>query len=186
MGGTITVKSTPGKGSEFTLILPLNYSIENAILETKTKTELDHSNNSITSKTELFKTIKTILLIDDSEPAIIQLKDFLEELEYNIIVAHDGSEALNVMDKTIPDGIVLDLMMPGTDGFKTLKAIRRSKKTAHVPVMILTAKQIIKEEFRFLKSNNIHQLVQKGNVNRKDLCKAVAKMVMPDTTEKKS
>jgi CheY-like chemotaxis protein len=71
-------------------------------------------------------------------------------------------------------------MMPGIDGFDVLKTIREAERTAHIPVLILTARHISKEELGFLKRNNIHQLIQKGDVNRGDLQNAVTTMAFPE------
>ena len=183
LGGTISVNSTIGKGSEFTLILPLRYTSENRITEAETPTGFNHSIKYTPLKPASTSTVKTILLVEDSEPAIIQMKDFLEESGYLIMVAHDGGEALAIIDKTIPDAMILDLMMPGIDGFEVLKTIREAEPTAHIPVLILTAKHITKEELKFLKRNNVLELIQKGDVNRNELLQAVATMVSPKTTE---
>jgi CheY-like chemotaxis protein len=125
----------------------------------------------------------SILIVEDSEPAIIQLRDILDEKGYHCVVAHDGGEALGMIDRNVPDAIILDLMMPGIDGFAVLKTIRDAELTAHVPVLILTAKHITKEELRFLKRNNIHQLIQKGDVNRNQLLDAIASMVQSDVVK---
>jgi len=184
LGGTISVKSTPGKGSEFTLTLPLRYAAENRIHEEATVTGFNHSIKPPLEKPSSGSLVKTILLVEDSEPAIIQLKDFLEESGYNILVARDGGEALGIISHTIPDAMILDLMMPVIDGFEVLKTLREEEKTAHIPVLILTAKHITKEELSFLKRNNIHQLIQKGDVKRNELLKAVATMVVTETAER--
>ena len=105
------------------------------------------------------------------------MKDILEENGYKIIVAGNGGEALSIIDKQIPDAMILDLMMPGIDGFQVLKTIREHERTLHIPVLILTAKHITKDELKFLKSNNIYQLIQKGKVNREDMLKSVSDMV---------
>ena len=123
---------------------------------------------------------KTILLVEDSEPAIIQMKDILEDSGYKIIIAHDGGEALGIIAHTIPDAMILDLMMPGIDGFSVLKTLCEAEQTAHIPVLILTAKHITKEELMFLTRNNVHQLIQKGDVNRLELLRAVVSMVEPE------
>jgi CheY-like chemotaxis protein len=79
--------------------------------------------------------------------------------------------------------MILDLMMPEVDGFQVLEAIRQIEKTAHVPVLILTAKHITAEELSVLKGNHIHQLIQKGDISRKELLAAIAAMVTPRHTE---
>jgi CheY-like chemotaxis protein len=77
--------------------------------------------------------------------------------------------------------VILDLMMPEVDGFEVLRKIRSVEKTAHLPVLILTAKHVTKEELNFLTGNHIHQLIQKGDINRADLLAAVGRMVAPHT-----
>jgi CheY-like chemotaxis protein len=89
-----------------------------------------------------------------------------------------------MISQTIPDAMILDLMMPGVDGFEVLKSLREVEETAHVPVLILTAKHITKEDLRVLKRNNVHQLIQKGDVNRNELLNAVASMVSTEQPDK--
>lgn len=177
--GSISVHSTVGVGSEFALELPLVYAEGERARIPDMDTEW-----SVGSKTEMLQPMsdirgRTILLVEDSEPAIIQLKDFMEEYGCKILVAHNAVEALAIIEKTIPDAMILDLMMPDIDGFRMLEMLRNAEPTAHVPVLILTAKHITKEELRFLKKNNIHQLIRKGDVNRNELLNAVASMVNP-------
>ncbi len=117
--------------------------------------------------------------MEDSEPAIIQIKDLLSECGYRMLTARDGNEAFGIMDVVIPDAIILDLMMPEVDGFEVLGALRESEVTAYIPVLILTAKHITKDELKFLRRNNVHQLIQKGDVNRQGLKDAVAAMLNP-------
>ena len=70
-------------------------------------------------------------------------------------------------------------MMPDVDGFQVLKMIRETPETSKIPVLILTAKHITKEDLSFLKGNNIHQLIQKGDVGRIELLATVDNMVNP-------
>jgi CheY-like chemotaxis protein len=177
LGGTIAVKSSPGKGSEFTLSMPLHYELRNKISPTEVYNDFIPDKKQIKPTIPSVEFEKTILLVEDSEPAIIQLKDILEESGYRILVAHHGGEALEIINQTIPDAMILDLMMPGIDGFEVLKTIRNAEPTAAIPVLVLTAKQITKDELGFLKRNNVHQLIQKGDVNRAELLSAVAGMV---------
>ena len=84
-------------------------------------------------------------------------------------VTQSGQEALVYVKHTIPDGIILDLMMPGVDGFEVLEEIRNTMETAKVPVLVLTAKDLKSEDFKRLTTNNIQQLIQKGDVDREGL-----------------
>ena len=181
LGGTITVKSNLNKGSEFTIVLPINYSADNIIIDEDESTDYKYKIKPISRLTD--SSVKTILLVEDSEPAIIQMQDILEENGYKIIVARDGKEALNIISNTIPDAMILDLMMPGVDGFEVLKTIRNADATSKIPVLILTAKHLTKEDLKFLKRNNVHQLIQKGDINLNDLLNAVSTMVNFDKVE---
>ena len=183
LGGTISVKSKFGVGSEFTLTLPLLYSSENKIVDELQFPKIEQMSKFTHNIPTINPVNKTILLVEDSEPAIIQLKDFLEESGYNILVARDGGTALEIITYTIPDAIILDLMMPDVDGFEVLKKVREFEVTSKIPVLILTAKHITKEELNFLKSNNIKQLIQKGDVNRNELLNVVSSMVNPPVIE---
>jgi len=183
VGGTISVISSIGTGSKFTLTLPLRHRPEKIIAREKNIIGFKHPVSQITSESVPGLSRKTILLVEDSEPAVVQLKDILEESGYQLLVAHDGIEALKIVEQTIPDAMILDLMMPGIDGFEVLKTLRDIEPTAAIPVLILTAKQITREELRFLTRNNIHQLIQKGDVNRNDLQSAVAAMVLKKTVD---
>ncbi len=183
LGGTISVKSKLGEGSEFTLTLPLVYDSENRVTQpnkfenTANKSILVAPQNTMKETNEASQ--KTILLVDDSEPAIIQMKDILEGNGYKTRIARDGAEANEILTSFIPDAIILDLMMPGIDGFEVLRGIRNVDETANVPVLVLTAKHITKDDLSTLKRNNIHQLIQKGDVNLSQLIQSITEMTTP-------
>ena len=183
LGGNVTVKSELGKGSEFTFTLPIIYAEENSISEEKEIASFNLETKPSPQKSNNDSLVKTVLIVEDSEPVIIQMKDILGSSGYKIIVARNGAEALETISHTIPDAMVLDLMMPGVDGFEVLEQLRAADQTAHISVLILTAKHITKEELHFLKRNNIHQLIQKGDVNRLQLLEAIHKMIYPNQTE---
>ena len=82
--------------------------------------------------------IASILIVDDNPKF---LKDALPMYGYDVNVANDGLEALKILgdENSHFDLILLDVMMPNMDGWDTLKAIRKNKKTEHIPVIMITA-----------------------------------------------
>jgi len=163
LGGTIFVKSTPDIGSSFTLSLPLRYAADNKIVEPEKANDTKYAIKQPLLKPTSISSDKTILLVEDNESAIIQIKDLVEGMGYRMLVAHDASEAFGIIDQVIPDAMMLDLMMPVINGFEVLEILRNAEPTAHIPVLILTAKHITKDELKFLHRNNVHQLIQKGD-----------------------
>lgn len=85
-------------------------------------------------------TQKTILTVDDE-------RDILELLEYNlsrdgyrVLTAESGESALEIVRKSMPDLILLDLMLPGMNGLEICRAIKENARTKHIPIVMLTAK----------------------------------------------
>ena len=183
LGGEITVESVLGQGSVFTLRLPLHLDEDFKVMSEANESHARPRVPPVSSGAASDSEQKTLLVVEDSEPAVIQLQDIFAAPAYRILVARNGHEALELFQHTLPDAILLDLMMPGMDGFELLKTVRNVERTAHLPVLILTAKAITKEELRFLKSNHVHQLIQKGDINRAELLDAVAGLFRPATAK---
>ena len=81
-----------------------------------------------------------VLVVDD-DAVIRQLVEVNLELEgFDVVTAADGEEALERLAETTPDVVTLDVMMPGLDGFRTVERIRRDPATAHVQVLLLSAR----------------------------------------------
>lgn len=81
---------------------------------------------------------KTILLADDEQFIAIAYKDGLERAGYNVLVAHDGSEALEMLKTNKPDLLLLDLIMPKMNGFEVLRSLKQDPAYADLPVIVLT------------------------------------------------
>src|ERR671925_1415807 len=84
--------------------------------------------------------MKTILLADDEANLRILVRITLDDPEYCLLEAADGTTALELARKERPDLLVLDWMMPGINGLEVAKALRQDPATAHIPIIMLTAK----------------------------------------------
>jgi DNA-binding response OmpR family regulator len=82
----------------------------------------------------------TILVVED-DVDILQLVDHnLKLADFHVLAAQDGYEALSIAKKHLPQLVILDLMLPGLDGFEVCKELKRSPTTRNIPVLILTAR----------------------------------------------
>jgi type II secretory ATPase GspE/PulE/Tfp pilus assembly ATPase PilB-like protein/CheY-like chemotaxis protein len=81
-----------------------------------------------------------VLLVEDEDALRRVMKDLLEREGYTVAEAKDGVEALDEVDRQAPDVIILDLNLPGLDGYGVLQQLRSRPATRSIPVMVLTAK----------------------------------------------
>jgi DNA-binding response OmpR family regulator len=103
---------------------------------------------------------KTIMLIDDSSTNNFLHKSILVEEGFNVIIFYDGASALAKLNHFIPDLIVLDLLMPGMDGFKFLEKKKQLKLAMQIPVLILTAKHNSESELLAKKLGVVDYLIK--------------------------
>ncbi|MDY6992887.1 MAG: hybrid sensor histidine kinase/response regulator [Pseudomonadota bacterium] len=80
-----------------------------------------------------------ILIIEDQPENIGVLFNFLERYDYDILVATDGHSGLTIALEKIPDLILLDVMMPGMDGFETCRQLKQEPTVQHIPIIFMTA-----------------------------------------------
>ena len=81
----------------------------------------------------------TILVIDDNTTNLNILLDYLNELSYRVLIAPSGEQALQRLQYARPDVILLDIMMPGIDGFETCRRLKADDATKDIPVIFMTA-----------------------------------------------
>ncbi len=91
-----------------------------------------------------------LLLVDDEEHLRRAMRDLMERAGYQVLEAADGVEALDMVDRHAPDVIILDLNLPGIDGYEVLAQIRSRPAMRGVPVVVLTAKGDEDNEVRVL------------------------------------
>lgn len=88
----------------------------------------------------------TLLLVDDTPENLMVALDALDDSGFNISVARSGVEALKLLEHFLPDIILLDVMMPGIDGFETCRRLKSNDRTKDVPVIFLTARTDMKDQ----------------------------------------
>ena len=81
----------------------------------------------------------TILIVDDNPVNLSVLSNYLREYDFTILVARNGDVGFKRANDMRPDIILLDVMMPGTNGFETCKRLKENEGTKDIPVIFLTA-----------------------------------------------
>ena len=142
--GEITVTSREGKGSEFTVTVPVTHIAENkqasdvptaGTLRDDTITELERIENG----TPIPDSDKPLLLVIDDNEDIRRLTAELLGDEYTVIAASDGKEGVRMAARHVPDLIICDVMMPVMDGLECTRRIKDEVSTSPIPVLMLTA-----------------------------------------------
>jgi putative two-component system response regulator len=90
---------------------------------------------------------KSVFVVDDDLTSLAVAKVALKE-RYNALTVNSGAQLLKILEKSIPDLILLDIDMPDTDGYETIKALKNNTRTADIPVVFLTAHSNSESELR--------------------------------------
>jgi len=128
-GGKISLESELGKGSRFTFTLPMGSITSSKVLPVHGPANPNVA--VVGGKKPL------ILIVDDEVPARELLASYLEP-EYRIAMAESGTEVVQKAQQLRPDAITLDVLMPGSNGFETLVALRKTPETADIPIIIVS------------------------------------------------
>jgi signal transduction histidine kinase/ligand-binding sensor domain-containing protein/DNA-binding response OmpR family regulator len=138
-GGTISVDSTPGVGSCFTIMLPVKATDAVPAITAPVKTSIMAAAAPAILPPVYTGKKPVLLLIEDNEDFRFYLKDNLSA-HFHIIDAPNGRVGWNILQQTIPNLIVSDVNMPEMDGLDLCRRIRQQQRTAHLPVILLTAR----------------------------------------------
>lgn len=95
---------------------------------------------------------KRILLVEDNLATVDVMRQELEFLGYDVTVAKNGIEAVEMASSELPDLIVMDIRMPKMDGFQAASRIRRNPKTQAIPILAATAKALPGDREKCLQS----------------------------------
>ena len=82
---------------------------------------------------------ETIFIVDDTVESVEMLRDLLNSAGYHVVVANSGVSALTQLEQIKPDLILLDIVMPGTDGFELYQQLRALPRMADIPIIFLSA-----------------------------------------------
>ena len=97
-----------------------------------------------------------IMVVDDEADILYLVSKMLSNEGYEVIGANSGEEALEILEKTDPDLILLDVMMPGISGWETSKQIKQNPRFGSVPIAMLTVKSTVEDRersFQFAQSD---------------------------------
>lgn len=81
-----------------------------------------------------------VLIVDDSPTETFKLRQMLEDNGYDVLEATSGEEGVQVAASELPDVVLMDIVMPGLNGFQATRQISRDSRTSHIPVIIVTTK----------------------------------------------
>ena len=101
-----------------------------------------------------------ILIVDDNAANIKVLSDSLKAENYRVLIAKDGNSALSILEKVKPDLILLDVMMPGIDGFETCRRIKACERTQDIPIIFITVLANTDHKIRGLQLGAVDYITQ--------------------------
>ncbi len=139
MGGAINVSSTVGKGTIFTVELPVAKAIRDSSQVKKHNLEHDIPvNNTISSFEDNIE--KPLVLVVEDNPELLSFLVQSLAVKWRVIQANNGTTGWEMIQEELPDLVISDVMMPGMDGYELCSRVKEDTRTGHIGFILLTAR----------------------------------------------
>jgi CheY-like chemotaxis protein/signal transduction histidine kinase/CHASE3 domain sensor protein len=146
LGGSISLTSEQGVGSEFVLTIPLKAAAQ-AIVYHEEEEVLPTAQTFQAANTFLKPAVKSVdsnreplvVIVEDDKNFAHILQDYARDHGYKSVMVHEGTSAVEVITENMPDAVILDIMLPGKDGWQILKELKHNEATMHIPVHLMSA-----------------------------------------------
>ena len=143
LGGSISLTSEQGVGSEFVLTIPLKAiqvaPHEEEILPTAQTFKAENTTLKHAVKPAHSDREPLVVIVEDDKNFAHILQDYARDHGYKSVMVHEGTTAVETVKEHMPDAVILDIMLPGKDGWQILKELKHNEATMHIPVHLMSA-----------------------------------------------
>lgn len=151
LGGEMKLISEQGKGSTFLFYLPIDYLEVGNLIVSPTETDTENAPNFLRvsetnrkvvnhdDRNSLAKDDKILLIVEDDNNFANVLLDMAHERNFKAIIANDGNDGLRLAEEFVPSAIIMNMQLPGMDGWSVLSKIKSNDKLSHIPVHVMSA-----------------------------------------------
>jgi signal transduction histidine kinase/AmiR/NasT family two-component response regulator len=180
MGGAIGAESTVGKGSGFWIELNLSAEPQLAIGAAKPRAVPQAHVRSDA-------TLRTLLYVEDNPANLMLVEDLIARRpDIRLLSASDGSRGIETARASLPDVILMDINLPGISGIKAMRILAEDPKTAHIPVVALSANAIPRDIEKGLEAGFFRYLTKPIKVNEfMDTLDVALKFAKPESSRAK-
>jgi signal transduction histidine kinase/CheY-like chemotaxis protein len=127
---------------------------------------------------------KRVLVVDDEPVAVDLLTQILQDEGYHVRGAYSGEEALQALEASPQDIILLDLLMPEMDGFEVVQRVKANPRWRDIPIIVVTAKDLTDDDCSFLRQS-VDRIIQKAGLARETLMKEVQSLLREHAVPRK-